>query len=134
MSKLGGVEPGTQDSAGQNREESGVSTSSASTSSPFTRPISNLVSAITMPRSAASSAPRRYSSIDRSRARLAISAPIRFTASSKPMFMSWSPSSALVEGVNTGSGSWLDSSSPSGIAAPCMVPPVRYSFQAEPVM
>ena len=49
------------------------------------------------------------------------------------MFTSW-PSSAFVDGVNTGSERRLASRSPSGIAVPCMVPEVRYSFQAEPVM
>jgi hypothetical protein len=50
------------------------------------------------------------------------------------MFSSWSPTSALVDGVNTGSGSRSDSCNPSGSVAPCMVPVVRYSFHAEPVM
>ena len=48
-------------------------------------------------------------------------------------FSSW-PSSALVDGVKTGSGSWVDSNIPSGRAAPCIVPDRRYSFHAEPVM
>ncbi len=47
---------GPQDSAGQNRLESGVRISSQMISSPSTNPSSNLVSAITMPRSNASSA------------------------------------------------------------------------------
>ena len=48
--EVGGVAPGSHWSAGQKRDESGVSTSSARTSSPSTRPSSNLVSAMMMPR------------------------------------------------------------------------------------
>lgn len=48
-----GVAPGDQFSAGQKREESGVNSSSAITSSPSTRPSSNFVSAIITPLSAA---------------------------------------------------------------------------------
>ena len=51
--------PGTHSSAGQKRDESGVSTSSATIISPSTTPSSNLVSAMMIPRSAARSAPRR---------------------------------------------------------------------------
>ena len=50
------------------------------------------------------------------------------------MFSSWSPSSALVDGVNTGSGSCDDSRRPAGSGAPFMVPDALYSFHADPVM
>ena len=49
------------------------------------------------------------------------------------MFSSWMPTSALVDGVNTGSGSSADSCRPAGSGVPCMVPPALYSFHAEPV-
>lgn len=47
------------------------------------------------------------------------------------MFSSW-PSSALVEGVNTGSGSLADFASPAGSLVPCIVPVALYSFHADP--
>lgn len=48
------------------------------------------------------------------------------------MFSSW-PVPALVDGVNTGSGSLDDSDSPAGSEMPCTVPLDRYSHHAEPV-
>lgn len=48
------------------------------------------------------------------------------------MFSSCAPCSALVDGVNTGSGSFWDSTSPSGIFIPCIVPLFLYSDQADP--
>jgi hypothetical protein len=60
LSKDGWARPGFQASAGQNREESGVSTSSARIRSPRASvPSSILVSAMMMPRRAAISLPRR---------------------------------------------------------------------------
>jgi hypothetical protein len=58
LSKLGCPRPGAYRSAGQNRELSGVSTSSISRIVDPTRPNSNFVSAMMMPRSAATSRPR----------------------------------------------------------------------------
>ena len=59
LSKLGSDSPGTHAAASQNRDESGVSTSSASTSVPsLRRPNSNFVSARMMPRAAAISRAR----------------------------------------------------------------------------
>src|SRR6202046_4507852 len=63
LSSDGWLRPGSHRSAGQNLDESGVSTSSASTSPPpGPKPSSILVSATMMPRPAASSAPLRYTS------------------------------------------------------------------------
>ena len=60
LSYDGGLEPGRYESAGQNRELSGVSTSSMRMSSPVGRwPHSNFVSASRMPRRPACSAARR---------------------------------------------------------------------------
>ena len=57
--------PVRYESAGQNRDESGVSTSSASTSVPSaSRPNSNFVSARMIPRAAAWSAANAYSAIE----------------------------------------------------------------------
>ncbi len=50
------------------------------------------------------------------------------------MFSSCSPISALVDGVNTGSGRRSDSWRPAGISVPCIVPSAWYSFHADPVM
>src|SRR5258706_8234323 len=47
-------------------------------------------------------------------------------------FSSCAPCSAFVDGVNTGSGSFWDSTSPSGIFIPCIVPLFLYSDQADP--
>src|SRR5665213_3430231 len=57
LSNDGGLVPGSQSSAGQNRDESGVSTSSQMDSAPSMTPSSNLVSQITIP---CSSAPVSY--------------------------------------------------------------------------
>ena len=108
-----------------------MSTSSHSASSPSIMPSSNLVSAMMIPRSAASAAPFSYTAREMSRAALATSTPTMSHASSNPMFSSW-PLSALVEGVNTGWGSRVDCSRPLGSGWPCMVPDAWYSFQAEP--
>ena len=48
-------------------------------------------------------------------------------------FSSCAPCSAFVDGVNTGSGSFWDSTSPSGSFIPCIVPLFLYSIQADPV-
>ena len=58
LSKDGGLVPGAQLSAGQNRDESGVSTSSQMDSAPSMKPSSNLVSQMTMPCSSARAAAR----------------------------------------------------------------------------
>src|SRR5665213_3890556 len=62
LSNDGGLVPGAQLSAGQNRDESGVSTSSQIDSFPSMVPSSNLVSQITTPCSSARVAAREYAS------------------------------------------------------------------------
>src|SRR3954451_9116109 len=68
LSYDGCARPGTHSSAGQNRDESGVSTSSPSTSSPAgDRPNSTFVSATITPRTSASDDARAYTaSVNRS--------------------------------------------------------------------
>ena len=80
LSNDGGVEPGSYVAASQNRDESGVSTSSHRASSPSIHPSSNLVSAMMMPLSAASSAPRRYRAMLSSAASFTTSGPTRSAA------------------------------------------------------
>src|SRR5690606_32229465 len=60
LSYDGCARPGSHGSAGQKREESGVSTSAATTRVSPSKPNSNLVSARTMPRSRAMSRAREY--------------------------------------------------------------------------
>ena len=57
--RTGGLVPGAQSSAGQNRDESGVRTSSQMDSTPSMYPSSNLVSQMTMPWDSARAAARR---------------------------------------------------------------------------
>src|SRR5436305_11368969 len=97
LSNDGGVDPGWYVFTSQKREESGVRTSSHSASSPSIQPSSNLVSAMMMPFSAASSAPRRYKAMLSSDACLTTSAPTMSAAWSTVMFSSW-PVSAFVDG------------------------------------
>src|ERR1700680_1814479 len=95
--------PGCQSSAAQNRDESEVSTSSASTTEPSgARPNSSFVSAMMTPRPAARSAPRLYTSSVIRRSSAAVSAPTRDTPSSKVRNSS-GPVFALVGGVSIGS-------------------------------
>lgn len=54
------------------------------------------------------------------------------TPCSGEMFSSCWPWSALVEGVNNGSGSFWDSKRPAGRGMPCTVPDFLYSAQPEP--
>ncbi len=54
-------------------------------------------------------------------------------ARSKLTFSSWSPISALVEGVKIGSGSFSDSTRFGGSSIPQTAPFSLYSFQPEPV-
>lgn len=82
LSKDGWFRPGCHSSAGQKREESGVSTSSPITSSPSSRPNSNLVSARMIPRSRAMSRARPYTASVVCRSVAASSAPIRRAVSS----------------------------------------------------
>jgi len=125
--------PGCHRSAGQNRDESEVSTSSASTSVPSGAwPNSSLVSAMRMPRWAAMAAPRRYTSSVIRRSCPATSAPTRSATSSKVMNSSCSPAGALVVGVNTGRGSFDPSTRPSGSATPETAPDFRYSERPRP--
>ena len=111
-------------STGQKRDESGVSTSSISISVPSSsRPNSNLVSAMMMPR------------VERDRRRLAVEARSRCrgparrarrrrsrSRASKSMFSSWSPISALVAGVKIGAGSLLAFCRPGGSGTPQTAP------------
>src|SRR3989344_2406868 len=66
------------------------------------RPNSNLVSAMMMPRVAAYSTAALYRAIEVSRTLAASSAPMIASHCSKLMFSSWSPTAALVEGVKIG--------------------------------
>ena len=84
-----------------------------------------------IPFAAARSRPRAYAARHSRRAASATSAPTSSAARAMPMFSSW-PAAALVDGVNSGSGSGEDSASPAGSAMPCIVPEARYSFHAEP--
>ena len=58
VERRAGWSPGAQSSAGQNRDESGVSTSSQMDSAPSMKPSSNLVSQMTMPCASARAAAR----------------------------------------------------------------------------
>ena len=78
------------------------------------------------------SAAARYTASDRARACSARTPPSSETTSSNPMFSSWSPVAALVEGVNIGAGRASASRRPAGTRSPCTVPVARYSFHAEP--
>ena len=79
--------PTRQVSAGQKREESGVSTSSIRVSRPSaSTPNSNLVSAMMMPRARACSAAKRYSASAALRTARASVAPMQPAASSNEMF------------------------------------------------
>src|SRR4029077_7833182 len=118
--------PGCQSSAAQNRDESEVSTSSASTRDPSgAHPNSSFVSAMMMPRLAASSAPCWYTSRVIRRSSLAVPAPSSATTSSK-VTNSSCPDVAFVLGVNTGSGSFEPSASPGGNGTPDTEPDARY--------
>ena len=50
------------------------------------------------------------------------------------MFSSLAPISALVLGVHNGASNFSLSTNPGGIAIPCTVPTLLYSFHADPVM
>src|SRR5680860_475900 len=101
---------GCQETAGQNRDESGVSTSSASTINGLpsasgrvlSKPNSTLVSASRMPRSAAISLPRLRIAMVRSRTRSATGIPISAATSSNVIGSSCARSGALVDGVKIG--------------------------------
>ena len=115
--------PGAYESAGQKREESAVRTSSIRCSTPFSsRPNSNLVSAMMMPRVAAYSAAVVYSWMLISRIFAASSALMRCSISSKLMFSSCSPRSALAAGVNSGCGSLSAWRRPAGNWIPHTLP------------
>ena len=94
-------------SAGQTRDESGVSTSSASTSRPSTNPSSSFVSATMIPRASRRAAARCVHGEASALACSAISPPTSATASSNEMFSSCVPLAAFVDGVNTGCGEAL---------------------------
>ena len=106
-------------SAGQKREESGVSSSSITRSSPASSsPNSNLVSAMMMPRSRAYSVARAYSCSEASFTLRASSAPISFSTSAMEMFSSCEPGAAFVLGVKIGWRSRSASSRPDGSSTP----------------
>ena len=65
--------------------------------------------------------------------RCAASAPTTPATASYDTFSSWSPSAALVAGVNSGLASRLPSTSPSGRAIPHTAPVSAYSRSPEPV-
>src|SRR3954469_674855 len=133
LSYDGCVAPGDQVAAGQKRDESGVSTSSPSPSSPdVATPNSNLVSARTMPASAASSAPRPYSASVSARSSPAREEPTSRSTSVKVIASSCSPTSAFVDGVNTGDGSREPSTRPGGSATSRIAPVRVYSTVPEP--
>src|SRR3954468_5551889 len=116
LSYDGCAAPGAQEDAGQNRDESGVSTSSPSTSDAPSSPNSNFVSARTIPAASAISAAREYSASVSARNSSARSAPTADTTDEKSIASSCSPTGALVDGVNTGAGSREPSTRPSGMA------------------
>ena len=107
LSKDGCPCPGSYPSAGQKRELSGVNISSPSTTLPSSsRPNSNLVSAMMIPLLSAYSAHFLYNAMVLSRSFSASSRPLpgnyfsRWSMlCSKEIFSSWSPISALVDGV-----------------------------------
>ena len=103
LSKEGGVSPERTSSLGQIRDESGVRTSSQTTSSPSTNPSSNFVSAKVRPEAWSLALAFAKRSRHIVCALLSNSAPTREAAVSKSMLMSC-PDSALVEGVNIGVG------------------------------
>src|SRR3569623_1156499 len=133
LSKLGGLLPGRYWSAGQKRDESGVSASSIHTRLPASSsPNSNLVSAIMFPRVSAYSAADLYRARLASRTWVARSWPIRVAICSNVMFSSCAPSAALVEGVKMGSGRRPACTSPAGSGMPQTDWLAWYSFQPEP--
>jgi hypothetical protein len=103
---------------GQNREESGVSTSSMRISSSPASPNSIFVSAMMMPAAAAIPSARLYTARLAAMIRSVSSLPMRRAISSIEMGRSCSPSGAFVEGVKMGSGSLEDSLSPAGRRIP----------------
>ena len=93
LSKLACARPGCHRSAGQYREESGVSTSSTRVIAPVVGsvPNSSLVSARITPRSRAIASARAYTASVSSAALDAASAPTVSTTVSNGTFSSWSP-------------------------------------------
>ena len=113
-------------SAGQNRDESGVSASSMSSSVWPSKPNSNFVSASRIPQPSACAAACRYSSRVVSRRRPNSAASFnRSVASASSMLMSW-PEAAFVAGVKMGAGRRSDSRSPGGRTMPQIRPVSRY--------
>ncbi len=131
LSNDGGVCPEATRSAGHNRDESGVMTSSHTTSSPSTKPSSNLVSARIRPWAASRSAARSKRSRQRAEARASNSSPTMAAAVVRSIFMSW-PVSAFVEGVNSGFSNASVNCIPAGTSMKWTVPLTRYSSKAWP--
>src|ERR1035438_120968 len=129
LSKAGGVSPECTCSAGQMREESGVSTSSHTTSSLSTKPNSNLVSASTSPTFASLAAASAKRSRQSVWALARASSPTMLAAVDKSMLRSC-PVDALVDGVNIGVGKGSVSCNPAGAAIWCTVPLLTYSLYA----
>ena len=85
-----------------------------------------------IPRRAAMSRPRSYTSNDNRSSSAAVSVPTISRTCAIVMFSSW-PDSAFVAGLKTGGSSRALSTSPAGSGSPASVPLARYSFQAEPL-
>ena len=132
LSNESGTRPPPTAAAGQNRDESGVSTSSTRITVPSAaRPHSNLVSARTMPLAAAWAAPRLKTSRLFALSKLASSEPMLSAMTANETFSSW-PLVAFVAGVKIGSGSSSPAESPGGSLSPQTVPLRRYSAQPLP--
>src|SRR3954466_505492 len=132
LSNEGCTDPGDHVAAGQKRDESGVSTSSPSTRASPASPNSNFVSASTIPASSAISAAREYSASVSSRSSSARVAPTAVTTAEKSIASSCSPTSAFVDGVNTGCGNREPSPSPAGRATSRIEPVRWYSTVPDP--
>src|SRR5450830_697852 len=123
LSNDGGEIPVAYESAGQKRDESAVNTSSIKCNTPLSsRPNSNLVSAMMIPRVAAYSEASVYNLMLISRILAASSAQMRCSMSAKLMFSSCSHISAFAAGVKRGSGNLAACGKSAGKVMPQMAP------------
>jgi hypothetical protein len=90
-----------------------------------------LVSAMMMPALGGHSAPRAVQGEGQVAGPLGQVRADQVDGSSKLMFSSWSPTSALVDGVNTGSGSGPTPAGPRAARHAVHGAVVRYSFHAD---
>jgi hypothetical protein len=105
-----------------------VSTSSARVRTPrSSSPNSNFVSASSTPFASATADAASKIAREVSRSAAAVAPPTRSTTTSKGMFSSWAPSSALNAAVKMGSGRRSPSCSPAGSGTPLIDPTLRYS-------